>query len=171
MYEIVDAKTVRFALSRGQWALINTSDFREVIKHAWSCRISGANHTQLYAEANIKVDGWWRRVALHRFLMKPPDGTFVDHINGNGLDCRRDNMRTTKQSGNQWNTRSHRDSISTFKGVSQHSKTKRWVAQITAFRKHHHLGCYATEEEAARAYDVAAKRLHGEFAYLNFPGE
>jgi hypothetical protein len=112
------------------------------------------------------------RVLLHRFILCAAPGTIIDHKNGNGLDCTRENLRFVTSSQNQHNSgrrvytgkRSSR-----FKGVHWHAETKKWVAQIMAARKYHYLGLFADEEDAARAYDAAATELHGNFARLNFP--
>ncbi len=103
---------------------------------------------------------------LHRLIMNPPPGVFVDHINNNGLDCRRSNLRLTDKAGNCRN----RPPFRGFKGVSRDSKN-RWRAAISANGTTFHIGLFKTPEEAARAYDIAAVKHHGEFAWLNFPAE
>lgn len=130
-----------------------------------------------YARANIykgKVDGKYKYeyAYLHHLVVgKPPKGLVVDHINRNKLDNRRANLRFCLQSNNARN----KESTSGYKGVhyQKHNKKNKtgkvWVAQITANYKCNHLGSYKTPEAAARAYDNAAKRLHGEYATLNFP--
>ena len=82
----------------------------------------------------------------------------MDHENGNGLDNRRENLRLATHSQNQRNRRRTRDKV--YKGTRRNGK--KWVAHIV-------LGTFASEEEAARAYDHAATLLYGEFARLNFP--
>lgn len=95
----------------------------------------------------------------------------VDHINGNPLDNRKENLRISDLQTNSWNTRKHRNGkrifTSRFKGVFLVQKTKRWAAKIVKDRKRISLGTFATEVEAARAYNEAAVRLFGEFAWLN----
>lgn len=162
---------IRVPLTRGEWADIDFCDLRRVIKHSWCLRKYGGKGKTTYGEANIKTDGKWKRVLLHRFLLQPPPEVFIDHKDRNGLNCRRDNLRMTTRNGNQHNTGPHCDSRSKYKGVSWHTKGQKWVAQITVNRQHQHLGLHDTEELAAKAYDAAARRLHGEFAYQNFPEE
>jgi len=103
--------------------------------------------------------------------MQPPPGMMIDHINGNGLDDRRANMRTCTNQQNMRNLRKRRSGSSIYKGVYYDKRRRTWYARICHNGKNIHLGTFATEIEAARAYDRAARRLFGEFARLNFPDE
>jgi hypothetical protein len=106
---------------------------------------------------------------LHRIVLGTGRRVQVDHRNGDGLDNRRSNLRPCNHRQNQWNSSGKRRGKSRYKGVVL---TKwGWHAQIRCGDKRPYLGVFATEEEAARVYDAAARRLHGEFAKLNFPGD
>lgn len=108
-----------------------------------------------------------QRASVHRLIMSPiPPGVFVDHINGNGLDCRRANLRLCTKADNAHNRRRQAGS-SRYKGVRR--KGSRWAAQISHAGRRRHLGYYDSEDDAARAYDLAARELFGAFAWLNFP--
>jgi hypothetical protein len=110
-----------------------------------------------------------KRGRLHRVILNCPEGMTVDHINGNTMDNRRSNLRLATQSQNQMNRGSCRGSSSQYKGVSHHKLTGKFTAQIRVDGKKRHLGLFASEEEAARAYDVAAIQAFGEFARPNLP--
>lgn len=109
------------------------------------------------------------RVFLHRLLLQVPEGMFVDHINGDKLDNRRCNLRAATAHQNARNRANHQKTSSRFKGVYFHKHTRKWKGTIHVDGKHSHLGLFANEEDAARAYDAAARQHYGEFARLNFP--
>ena len=112
--------------------------------------------------------------SIHRVVMDAPKGMDVDHINGDPLDNRKQNLRICTRAQNSQNKKLRCDSKSGFKGVWERAPG-RYLAYIgdpgTAYPKKRRirLGTYPTAEEAARAYDAKAKELFGEFAYLNFP--
>lgn len=93
----------------------------------------------------------------------------TDHINGNGLDNRRVNLRPATHGQNVCNMVAHRDGTSRFKGVSWNKSRRLWIAVIQSKGCQHRLGWFADEVAAAKTYDEAARTLHGEFAALNFP--
>ena len=102
--------------------------------------------------------------------MRAPRGLLVDHRNGDGLDNRRDNLRLATHSENMMNRPKIKSpTTSRFVGVYFDKARRLWVARIHLNGKCIWLGRFATEIEAAKAYDEAAKKYHGEFARLNFP--
>lgn len=115
------------------------------------------------------------RVILERILgRKLTRGEIPDHINHDKLDNRRENLRLCTQAENSRNSvkrtwRNGKQPTSRYKGVSLHRQSGKWRAQLYRERKLYCLGYYATEEQAARAYDAAAREHFDEFAYLNFP--
>lgn len=106
---------------------------------------------------------------LHREILDAPEGMSVDHINGNKLDNRRSNLRLCNMSQNIANTSVRINSQSGLKGVYYFKRDGTWQAQITVNYKRIHLGYFKTPNEAATAYDKAAKEHFGEFARLNTP--
>ena len=114
-------------------------------------------------------------IMMHKFIMNAPKGMCVDHINHNGLDNRRENLRICTYSENAQNKRKRVDSASGYKGVYQRPEKykyrKRFRAYIRPKGQQIQLGSYLTAEEAARAYDKKAKELFGDYAELNFPKE
>ena len=104
---------------------------------------------------------------MHRVITGYP---LVDHINGDGLDNRRANLRAATATQNNQNRRPSL-SRSGFKGVTKSSKSNGWYARIRVNGKLIHLGCYPDPTSAARAYDAAALEHFGEFAWPNFRNE
>ena len=105
---------------------------------------------------------------MHRVILNAPPAVEVDHINRNGLDNRRTNLRLATRAENTRNAKLSRRNTSGFRGVSFDRFSGRWLATVRSDRRTYRLGAFATAEEAAIAYDFAAAALHGEFASTNF---
>ncbi|MEA3225847.1 MAG: AP2 domain-containing protein, partial [Planctomycetota bacterium] len=110
-----------------------------------------------------------KSIKMHREITSAPAHLVVDHIDHDGLNNRRSNLRVCTFAENCRNLRIIRHKTSKYKGVHWHKRCKKWAAQITANNKRHHLGYFTKEIEAAQAYDRAAPKYHGEFAHLNLP--
>ena len=107
---------------------------------------------------------------MHRQILHPPGHLFVDHINHNGLDNRKANLRPATCAQNNYNRIHLRKSQSSkYTGVSWQKQSKKWMVQIRYKGRRIFLGLFEDEIQAAKAYDKAAKIYHGEFASLNFP--
>ncbi len=158
-------------LTQGQVALVDDEDYERVNQLKWHCWLS---RDRFYARRSLWVPRDGKRVMtailMHRFILTIPDNMVVDHINYNTLDNRRSNLRLATHQDNARNVRPFKNKSSAFKGVSWHKASGKWLAAInTGKYEHHHIGIFATEIEAALAYDKLARIHHGEFAVLNFP--
>jgi len=132
---------------RGKVALVDDEDFERVNQFKWWTHTIGGI---CYVERRIGKD----HQSLHRFLMDPPKNMEIDHINGNGLDNRRCNLRivTTRENGQN----RHQKKSSKYPGVCLNSgRGKKWRAYISIKGKWKHLGRFDKEEDAASAYSVA----------------
>lgn len=148
-------------LTRGRYAIVDAQDFEELNQHKW-CLVSRGK--SLYAGRREKG----RSISMHREIMKPPEAMVVDHIDGNGLNNRRSNMRICTKAQNSYNSRP-RGGKSRYVGVTYHKRSRKHVAVLGHNGKKVHVGEFDSELEAALARDRVARELQGEFAYLNFP--
>lgn len=160
------ASAVIFAAD-GCEVLVDAADHEWLSQYRW--HVSAWKPGKVYAKSclgRLRHGGF----AMHRLIMNAPAGLEVDHVNGDGLDNRRANLRLATRRQNSANTGSRRGT-SKYKGVSWNRQRNRWIAQIRRGGKVCRLGRFRDEEEAARVYDKAALQEHGEFARLNFPDD
>ena len=120
-----------------------------------------------YVCRNIATENGQKKIRLHAFIMGTPCGMDTDHADGNKLDNRKCNLRICTRSENRKNSKMRKECASGYKGV--HKVHNRWSAYIM-INKNTCLGSFRTPEDAAHAYDEAARQYFGEFAVLNFPG-
>lgn len=152
-------------LTQNQLCEVDEPDLKLLGKYRW---YADKGHNTYYAKTNIKQeDGKRKRLKMHQLLMRTPKGMHTDHINHDGLDNRRENLRVCTASQNQMNSRLRKGSTSKYKGVHWNKSKKRWCVRIKLNGKRKHLGYFTTEQEAALAYNKAAKEHFGKYANLN----
>lgn len=151
-------------LSQGLVAVVDDEDYERVGRFKWSANKIGRC---TYAVRVFMAGGRQNTVHLHRFLLNAPKGMEVDHIDGDGLNNTRANIRVVTKAQNRQNRIKNPDAGNPYKGVYRSGPS--WEAACWENRKKKHLGTFKDAETAARAYDAAALRLYGEHACLNFP--
>lgn len=156
-------------LTKGKWAMVSGVD-RDLAMSTW---YAAPRKERCYAMRDIG-SGHGRRVeSLHRIIAGrlgvPIDGLDVDHINHDGLDNRRHNLRAATRTQNNGNGRKPSTNRSGYKGVSFHAKSGRWCAWLHFEGRSRYLGLFQHAVDAARAYDREARRCFGSFACTNFP--
>jgi len=158
---------------RGLMALVDAWDHPHVVGHRWSVHTNRkSTQATQYAQCRLEELTGQRdlKVYMHHLIAGfPPEGMVLDHINGNGLDNRRCNLRFVSKSENMANSAKRPNCLSRFKGVSRSSSPSLWRAYIRLDGMRRSLGSFVAEEEAARAYDAAATKAFGDRAKLNFP--
>lgn len=146
-------------LGRGMFAMVDEDDLHLVEGRRWHLNYP-------YAMSSLKLpDGRRSARGMHRFILDAQPGQSVDHVNANGLDNRRCNLRIATNGQNTANARAKHNG---YRGISCYGI--KWVAACSHGSRRL-VGEAANAEEAARLYDQFARELHGEFARLNFPGE
>ena len=148
-------------LTSGKEAIIDAADVPLVEKLNWFAR---RGPYTFYAGTNVPgIISRQKTILMHRLLIDAPHGLLVDHINGDGLDNRRSNLRLATMAQNQHNVGLRRDNASGFKGVMWHKRSARWRAAIVCNGRKIHLGGHKTAEAAYDAYVEASKLYHGPY--------
>lgn len=139
-------------LTQGKVAIVDDEDYPKLIKFKWHAR---KNKNTFYAGTHQKSND--PIILMHRLILNPPKGMQTDHINGNGLDNRKENLRAVTHRQNCQNK--HIKKSSRFPGVTWSKQHKKWKAQIEINGKNKHLGNYTSEKEAFESYKKAVNEL------------
>lgn len=159
----------KIKLTQGKYAIVDDEDYEMIMSLSpWYVLKKTKKSKTNYAVRNTFSEekyGKRQSIRMHRLIMKcPPDKT-VDHINGNGLDNRKENLRICNSEENLCNRKKQSGNYtSKYKGVFYQKSNNRWISKCSKT----YIGCFKTEYEAAKAYDEKAKEIHREFALLNF---
>ena len=160
----IEGNDAFITLTKGYTAVIDATDVAMVAGRHWTAKESRDPRSgiinSVYAATGVAT------LRLHRLLMCAPDGYEVDHIDGDGLNNRRINLRVVTKSQNLQNRRPNRKSASGVKGVTWHKRLGKWQASIMANKTAHYLGYFENLEDAAAAYAKASAELHGEFGRI-----
>jgi hypothetical protein len=147
----------------GLVALVDDDDYEVVSLYRWN---PSKSRNTFYAATNIlKDDGRRSSLLMHRLITGYPQ---TDHKDWNGLNNQRSNLRPATGTQNNANQRKRSNNSSGFKGVTWDTEQSKWYASIWVNYKRINLGRFASKVDAAIAYDVAARKYHGEYARTNF---
>ena len=157
--------TCKIELTRGKVAIVDDEDYKELSELKWFANKIG---NTFYAVCTFNGGAFKCTKYMHRVILDAPSDMCVDHIDGNGLNNCRSNLRLSTKSQNGANRGKQADNTSGFKGVIWYSRCRKWRAQIKINGKNKFLDSFDSPEDAARAYDEAARKFFGGFAKLNF---
>ena len=151
----------KIQLTQGKIAIVDDQDFEWLSRWKW-CYCKG------YAVRKAPKGSPRVILHMHRVIAETPMGMFTDHINGNGLDNRRSNLRNATYRQSAANVRKQKDRSSKYKGVTWYAPLSKWKSHIRTQGTEIHLGYFDDEKEAGYIYDQVAISFHGEFARCNF---
>ena len=160
-------KTV--ALTRGYVAVVDDEDFEWLSRWKWMARPDGSGKVYAVRDVRRRPELFTKRMDREILGLSPGDDAQADHINGDTLDNRRANLRRSTKTENRRSRRIFKNNTSGYKRVSRSGSKFR--ADIGVEGKQRYLGVFETAEEAAMAYDEAAREIYGDRAVLNFPGK
>ncbi len=146
--------------------LIDFNDAHLILGLGFTVKESNKGSTALHLRSN-RTERFPSQY-IQRIIMNPSSNQVVDHINGNGLDNRRCNLRICTPQENNMNRRQSKGHGGTYRGVRR-NKLGNYYVSMNHKNKKYYLGCFHHEIEAALAYDKAAREMKGQFARLNFP--
>lgn len=153
-------------LTQGQIAIVDVEDFERLSEFNWAAHRTTCGRKFI---ADRRLHGTDRHIKMHRDVLRLLKGEEADHKNGNPLDNRKGNLRKCERPQNMANRGLRADNTSGFMGVSWSKKHRKWLAAVSANGNRICVGQFDDATEAAKARDVRAMELHGEFAVLNFP--
>lgn len=158
----VFGETMKFIpLTKGKEAIVDDDIFLYLMQWRWYCS------TQNRAVRTTGDGKDQKMIYMHRVVMGDPEGMEIDHINMDSLDNRRENLRVCTRAENSANKKKYSTNTSGYKGVTRNRKSGRWIARITINYVNIHLGSFDSAKEAAKAYNEASEKYHGEYSRAN----
>lgn len=155
-------KTIK--LTQGKNTIVDNEDYKKYNQFKWC---AAKMNNIFYAERADSSTGKRKIILLHRVIMNAKTKKQIDHINGNTLDNRKNNLRFCTQKENIRNQKIHKNNNSGYKGVFWHELTKKWLAKIMVNYRNIHLGLFTNKTKAAQAYNKAAIKYFKKYARLN----
>lgn len=154
----------KIPLTQGEFTIVGPKDYKYLSQWKWQYHNAG------YAVHKDRTNGKQRTILMHRVILERMNHkNFVrsDHRDRNRLNNLRSNLRPATYSQSQYNRGKQSNNTSGYIGVHWHTQRRKWQARIKVKEKYMSLGLYDNIKEAARAYNAAALKYHGEFAVLN----
>jgi hypothetical protein len=145
----------KIKLTQNKYTLVDDEDYDYLNQWNWHC---SNNNYAVRTDNKLK-----KTIYMHRVIINSPDKLSTDHINGNGLDNRKENLRVCTQTQNNGNRKLNKNSTSGIKGISWNKINKKWKARISTKGKRKHLGYFKNKNDAKKAYTKVAKNYFGEF--------
>lgn len=148
-------------LAQGKLVIVDDEKYEYVNQWTWSFSMGYAKRREKLGQNKFHT------IQMHRVLMDCPKNMQVDHIDGNGLNNQKNNLRICSPLQNMRNQKVRKNNSSGYRGVHWSIKHNKWIARIGSNYMRIHLGCFDDKREAAEAFNNASKKYHGEFGRLN----
>ncbi|MCK5564715.1 MAG: HNH endonuclease [Planctomycetes bacterium] len=164
------AKPVKIALTQGKFALVDKRDAKRVNKHKWYAKKPDHENRTFYAARSARVKGSRKKaIRMHRFIINAQPGQMIDHVDGDGLNNTRKNLRFATQTQNHFNCHARRSNTG-FLGVCKVSgkRKKRYLAKLQSEKKRVLYKRFYNKYEAAAMYDHVKRSVAGEYGSYNF---
>ena len=157
----------------GYRVIIDDDDWDKVKMYRWHVdQVYLRRSGNYYFRTRPYKNGQRITLVLHKYVKGvSPEGMYIDHINRNTLDNRKENLRFVTPQQNKYNQKTRKDNTSGYKGVGVQTHCKRYIVRIVYGGKRHSLGTFDSPEDGARVYDKKALEVFGEYAVTNFPRE
>jgi len=150
----------KIELTQNKYAIVDDGDYDYLNQWKWYC--SKDNYAQ-------RIDNKLNKtILMHRVIMNPPSHLHIDHINRNGLNNQKENLRVCTRTQNNGNRRISKHNTSNIKGVSWHKTSKKWRGTICIKNKNIHLGYFSNKYDAKDAHEKEAKEYFGEFIQMAY---
>lgn len=156
----------KIPLTQGKSALVDDKDYKYLMQWKWHYRSNGYAVRKQYLGGG-RGDENYKTIYMHREILNTSKDMHTDHINGNGLDNTRNNLRECSYTQNMQNKSKSRNKSSKYKGVGWDKRSRKWRSSITLNKKQIYICVSSSEIEAAKRYNYAAIKYFGEFAKLN----
>ena len=157
-------------LTQGKFAIVDDEDYERLSANKWRAHKEGRAFYAVRSERIKTGPRRERQVRMHAVIAATPPGMETDHVDGDGLNNRRSNLRVVTPQQNQRNQRNKRHGCSSrFRGVTLHKPTGKWQAAINTGARTVYLGLFVDEIDAARAFDIASQERDPDYYALNFP--
>lgn len=151
----------KIQLTQNKYVLVDDEDYIKLNQYNWHVCKGKSTYYAIRRSCKLK-----KTIYMHRVIMNPPNNLNIDHINHNGLDNRKENLRMCNQSQNLGNSRISKHNTSGMKGVCWDKRNKKWIVRIKIYGKNKHLGRFKDKNSAKNVYEKAAKQHFGSF-YLD----
>jgi hypothetical protein len=152
-------------LTQGKVAIVDNEDYDYLNQFKW---YASNKNGKFYVQKKITVSkNKTTCISMHRFIMKPNKGMVIDHLDGNPLNNKKNNLRICTHAENMRNSKIRINNKSGYKGVSYQENSNNYRASIRFNNIKINIGDFIDPIDAAKAYNAAALKYHGEFAHLN----